>query len=154
MRQAGSGDVDHLSYSINVQLKAPFVSSKLMSGLDQGQNRAVGRSQENASTIESTAATVSTFLQGVARLLLPERETGVPSALSKPSHSQESLEVFWRGWHWCCEIDIHIVVLARCGIWHLAVKSAYAFHPAIAPEKTLDLKLLARTVVITEGTVL
>ena len=57
------------------------MSSESMSGPEQGQNRAVGRSQDNASTIESTAVTVSTFLQGVARSLLPGGETGVAFAL-------------------------------------------------------------------------
>ena len=77
LKQVGSGEVDHNSVSIIVQLKRPLGSSKLMSGSEQGHNRAAGRSQENTSTIESTAVSVSTFLQGVARSLLPGRETGV-----------------------------------------------------------------------------
>ena len=52
-----------------------------MSGPEHGQTRAVGRSQDNISTIESTAVTVYTFLQGVARSLLPGRETGAAFAL-------------------------------------------------------------------------
>ena len=51
-----------------------------MSGSEQGQNRGAGRSQESTSTIESTAVTLSSFLQGVARSLLPGRDTGLTSA--------------------------------------------------------------------------
>ena len=66
--------VDATSY---VKPELPRVSVKPMSSPEQGQNRTVGRSQENASTLESAAVTVSSFLQGLARSLLSGRETGL-----------------------------------------------------------------------------
>ncbi|CAK0735440.1 hypothetical protein CVIRNUC_000581 [Coccomyxa viridis] len=47
-----------------------------MSGADQGQSRLRARIQDNASTLESTAFTLSNYLQGLAHSLLPGRDTG------------------------------------------------------------------------------